>query len=183
MVKGLSEVKSIGDEFFGYTSTILTPFASLETLSFTDMLDWKDQLLGYDGDREAFCTLLDLHLEECPKLRGELPDVLPYLVKLVICECQQLDSSLPRLAQLNELDLRSCHVRLISRPRVVTKLTSLQLSNLSNEYLPECFLASLRHLVIRHYDLVVSLSEEGQNLPRRLEYVELENCHNLQKLP
>lgn len=41
MVKGLSEVKSIGDEFFGYTSTILTPFASLETLSFTDMLVGK----------------------------------------------------------------------------------------------------------------------------------------------
>ncbi|KAK4733235.1 hypothetical protein R3W88_007496 [Solanum pinnatisectum] len=183
MVKGLSEIRSIGDEFFGYTSTILTPFASLETLSFTDMLEWEDWLLGYDGDREAFCNLLELHLEECPKLRGELPDVLPCLVKLVICECQLLDSSLPRLPQLNELELRSCHVRLISSPREVTKLTSLQLSNLSNEYLPECFLASLRHLVIRHCDLLVSLSEEGQNLPRRLEYVELENCHNLQKLP
>ncbi|XP_015068562.1 putative disease resistance protein At3g14460 [Solanum pennellii] len=183
MVKGLRMVKSIGDEFLGYTSTILTPFASLETLSFTDMLEWEDWLLGYDGDREAFCNLLELHLEECPKLRGELPDVLPCLVKLVICECQQLDSSLPRLPQLNELDFRSCHVRLISSPREVTKLTSLQLSNLSNEYLPECFLASLRHLVIRHCELVVSLFEEGQNLPRRLEYVELENCHTLEKLP
>lgn len=79
--------------FLGYTSTILTPFASLETLSFTDMLEWDDWTLGYDGDREALCNLLELHLEECPKLRGDLPDVLPCLVKLVIFKCQQLDSS------------------------------------------------------------------------------------------
>ncbi|XP_055826478.1 putative disease resistance RPP13-like protein 1 [Solanum dulcamara] len=89
----LSEIKSIGDEFFGFTSTILTPFASLETLSFTDMQEWEDWLLGYDGDREAFYNLLENHLEECPKLRGELPDVLPCLVNLVICKCRQSDSS------------------------------------------------------------------------------------------
>ncbi|KAH0687915.1 hypothetical protein KY290_019578 [Solanum tuberosum] len=183
MVKGLSEIKSIGDEFFGYTST---PFASLQTLSFTDMLEWEDWLLGYDGDRKAFCNLLELHLEECPKLRGELPGVLPCLVKLVICECKQLDSYLPRLPQLNELELRSCHVRLISSPREVTKLTSLQLSNLSNEYLPECFLVSLRHL--GRYFLtnlqalaiqgcsVESLPEAMMNSISSLEYLSIHGC-------
>lgn len=130
MIKGLSEIKTIGDEFFGCTSTILTPFASLQTLSFMDMAEWEDWLLGYDGDREAFCNLLELHLEECPKLLGELPDVLPCLVKLVICEYQQLDSSLPRLPQLNELELRRCNIKLISSPRELTKLASLHLSNL-----------------------------------------------------
>lgn len=63
----------------------------------------------------------------------------------------------------------------------MTKLASLQLSNISNEYLPECFLASLWHLVIRNCDLLVSVFEEELKLPHRLEYVELENFHNLQK--
>ncbi|KAF3685513.1 putative anthocyanidin reductase-like [Capsicum annuum] len=191
MVKGLREIKSIGDEFFGDTSTILTSFTSLERLSFMDMLERQDWLFGHDGDREAFSNLLEFHLDECPKLRGKLPDVLPCLVKLVIYECQQLDSSLQRLPQLNELELRRCNIRMISSPCEVTKLASLQLSNLSNEYLPESFLQNLttverliisdctnlvhlsrnenelqyltylRHLVIRNCDLLVSLFEEG----------------------
>ncbi|XP_059318160.1 putative disease resistance protein At3g14460 [Lycium ferocissimum] len=213
MVKGLSEIKSIGDEFFGHNSTTLTPFASLETLTFTEMLEWEDWLFDCDGDMEAFSNLLELHLEECPKLRGKLPDVLPCLVKLVIYECQQLDSSLPRLPQLHELELRRCNIRLISSPCEVTKLASLQLYNISNEYLPESFLqnlttverliisdccelvhlsrnknelqylTSLRRLVIRNCDLLGSLFEEGQKLPHGLEYVELDSCHNLLKLP
>ncbi|KAK4354058.1 hypothetical protein RND71_026252 [Anisodus tanguticus] len=185
---------------------------SLETLTFTEMLEWEDWLFGCDGDREAFSIVLEIHLE-CPKLRGKLHDVLHCLVKLVIYECQQLDSSLPRLPELHELELRRCNIRLISNPREVTKLASLQLYNLSNEYLPESFLqnlttverliisgcfellhlsrnknelqylTSLRRLVIRNCDLLVSLFEDGQKLPHGLEYVELHSCHNLQKLP
>ncbi|KAI3445081.1 hypothetical protein Pfo_001746 [Paulownia fortunei] len=214
-IKGMLGIKSIGAEFYGYGYSSFRSFASLEKLSFTEMLEWEQwSSCTGDTDVEVFPTLLELYLEQCPKLQGDLPHHLSSLTKLVIHECEQLSSSLPSLPQLREMELKGCHHMLLSSTFEANSLTFLEIQNMRNLiYLPEGWLqylkrlerlvisdcselvhlarnknalqhlTSLMHLIIRSCSSMISMSEELQQLPQHVEYLELDCCHSLERLP
>lgn len=61
----------------------------------------------YAGCR-AFCHLRELHIENCPKLTGDLPSNLPSLTFLVIRDCKNLLCSLPTTPALRVLNIQNC---------------------------------------------------------------------------
>ncbi|KAL0397268.1 UNVERIFIED_CONTAM: putative disease resistance RPP13-like protein 1 [Sesamum calycinum] len=147
-IKGMLGIKCVGAEFCGSVYSSFTYFASLQKLSFKEMLEWERWSVS-SGDTvfNGFPNLLELHLEQCPKLRGDLPYYLSSLVKLVIVECEQLSSSLPRLPQLHEMELKGCHHMLLSGTSETNSLTSLEIQNMRNLiYIPQGWLVSLRRL-------------------------------------
>ncbi|KAG8391171.1 hypothetical protein BUALT_Bualt01G0160000 [Buddleja alternifolia] len=210
-IEGMLGIKSVGPEFSGYGYSSLRSFASLEKLSFKDMFEWEKWWFG-DTNIELFPALVELYLEQCPKLHGDLPYQLSSLTKLVICECEQLSSSLPRLPKLHEMELKGCHHHmLLSSTSKTNSLTSLEIHNMKDLiYLPEGWLRHLKSLerlvisdcselmhlarnkhelqhlkslVIRTCSSMISICEKLHQLPQQVEYLELDCLHSLERLP
>ncbi|KAL2337129.1 hypothetical protein Fmac_011575 [Flemingia macrophylla] len=99
-------IEIIGPEFCGNDSSII-PFRSLEILKFEEMSAWKEWF-SFDGHVESLSCLKELSIVRCPLLRKALPLHLPSLEKMVICECQHLEDSVPRAGNIQELELRRC---------------------------------------------------------------------------
>ncbi|KAJ7954544.1 Disease resistance protein [Quillaja saponaria] len=112
---GLDGVVAIGPEFYGNnSSSIVRPFGSLEILEFRDMLEWEDWCCFEDHIQgAAFACLQELHIQNCPKLTGKVPQHLPCLTKLVIDRCHQLESSIPRAPVMENLELKECKTVLL----------------------------------------------------------------------
>ncbi|KAK4592160.1 hypothetical protein RGQ29_016603 [Quercus rubra] len=109
-IEGLHGVSRVCSRFYGNGFCATNkPFKSLEKLTFKRMLEWKEWFT-YEGENEGgvFPNLRDLRIIECPKLTGDLPNLLPYLSVLKIIDCPQLDASLPRPSALRKLVLTSC---------------------------------------------------------------------------
>ncbi|XP_052733606.1 putative disease resistance protein RGA4 isoform X2 [Vigna angularis] len=97
---GFDETVSIDAYFHGNNSS---SFQSLKKLEFSDMKQWeKWECQAVTG---AFPNLQILSLKKCPKLKGQLPELLVPLKTLKITRCQQLEAFPPRTL---ELDLRHC---------------------------------------------------------------------------
>ncbi|KAL7204564.1 hypothetical protein ACSBR2_017606 [Camellia fascicularis] len=142
---------------------------------------------------ECLPCLKKLVIHESQQLTSSLPR-LPLLHELDLKGCDQallsglLDFSL--LASLNIHNIPN----LICLPegliRCLTELELLVIANCSElMYLTGSevglqHLTSLRHLVVQNCPLLVFLSkEEHQQLPGKLEYLELDSCLGLEKLP
>ncbi|RDX66572.1 putative disease resistance RPP13-like protein 1, partial [Mucuna pruriens] len=111
-------IEVIGPEFCGNDSSNI-PFRSLEILKFEEMSAWKEWC-SFEG--EGLSCLKELSIKRCPWLRRALPQHLPSLQKLVICECQQLENSVPKAASIHELQLRRCEkILLKDLPSSLTK--------------------------------------------------------------
>ncbi|XP_047322077.1 putative disease resistance RPP13-like protein 1 [Impatiens glandulifera] len=207
-IKGMTGIKSIGTELYGYHSQ---PFPLLETLSFEDMLEWEEW--STPSEVEGFPNLSQLCILRCPKLQGQLPNHLSQLSKLVLNGIQRMSSSLPRLPLLHELEVKECDQGIFSgeldfrnlvtlRMHSVSNLTWLhggmvrsltrveqlaivdcpRLAFLSNEEVGFEHLHCLKQLVVQNCPLLVFLFEE-KDMPGKLEYLELDSCHSLKKLP
>ncbi|XP_047158841.1 putative disease resistance RPP13-like protein 1 [Vigna umbellata] len=99
-ISGFDETVSIDAYFHGNNSS---SFQSLKKLEFSDMKQWeKWECQAVTG---AFPNLQILSLKKCPKLKGQLPELLVPLKTLKITRCQQLEAFPPRTL---ELDLRHC---------------------------------------------------------------------------
>lgn len=101
---------SVGAEFLGNrTSSATDSFPALEILRIEYMSAWEKWYPDAEnaGSR-AFSHLRELHIENCPKLRGELPGNLPSLTLLVIRDCKRLICSLPNAAALRVLNIQNC---------------------------------------------------------------------------
>ncbi|KAG2396563.1 hypothetical protein LR48_Vigan02g260100 [Vigna angularis] len=99
-ISGFDKVVSIDADFHGNNSS---SFQSLQRLEFSNMKQWeKWECQAVTG---AFPNLQILSLKNCPKLKGQLPDLLVPLETLEITGCQQLEAFPPRTL---ELDLRHC---------------------------------------------------------------------------
>jgi len=61
-ITGLDGIVSIGAEFYGTNSS----FVSLESLSFWNMKEWEE----WECKTTSFPRLQELHVKECPKLKG-----------------------------------------------------------------------------------------------------------------
>nr|KYP56515.1 Putative disease resistance RPP13-like protein 1 [Cajanus cajan] len=117
-------IEIIGPEFCGDDSSSV-PFRSLEILKFEEMSAWKEWF-SFDGHVEGLSSLKELSIMRCPWLRKALPQHLPSLEKLVICECQHLEDSVPKAANIHELELRSCeNILLKDLPSSLSKATIL----------------------------------------------------------
>ncbi|KAF7824653.1 dirigent protein 22-like [Senna tora] len=137
------------------------PFRSLQTLRFENMPQWEEWLPFTVTDEDsdgAFPCLRQLFLKNCPKLMKDLPKKLPFLAKLVITKCQQLEATIP--PTISELQLEYCE-------KVSMK-----------EHLPQ-----LLNLTISGYDAFeLPFGEGGLSAPN-LTYLLIDNCKNLQSLP
>ncbi|MED6107420.1 hypothetical protein PIB30_013777 [Stylosanthes scabra] len=149
-------VERVGLEFYGNTNS---PFRALEILTFKDMHRWKEWL-PLDIE-DFFPSLEELHIQNCPKLTGSLPQHLRSLNKLAIFKCS-IDS-LPRVPMLRELELIDCDA-LVSLPTEMmqgnTHIFKVSIYNCSSlEYVP------------------------ALGLPIRLELLYICKCRNIELYP
>ncbi|XP_022756847.1 putative disease resistance RPP13-like protein 1 isoform X2 [Durio zibethinus] len=174
--------------------------------------NWS-QPQGFEAAEKKFPQLYELVLRNCPELVGAVPNLITSLEKLSICECPQLADSFLSLPSLRELNLEQCDERFLTSFMDLTALTRLKIENISNlSSLPKgfsCFvslevlevedcggltslwekgarlgnLSCLKRLAVMKCPKLLWLIDEEEKLPSSLEYLEIEDCTNLEKLP
>ncbi|KAL8144515.1 hypothetical protein V2J09_017547 [Rumex salicifolius] len=123
-VEGLVKVVEIGPEFYGGntdSTSLFTPFPSLEALKFKEMCSWR-QWKSFQGEGIAFPKLKELCLDFCPSLIGEFPTNLPLLRKLDIRYYPNQTNTLQKLPSIKNLTLKRCRLPDL---HIITDLTSL----------------------------------------------------------
>ncbi|XP_057750864.1 putative disease resistance RPP13-like protein 1 [Arachis stenosperma] len=156
LIAKMTWLERVGLEFYGNTNS---PFRVLEVLTFKDMHRWKEWL--QIDIEECFPSLEELHIQNCPKLTGNLPQRLRSLNKLVIAKCSI--NSLPRVPMLRELELFDCD-ELMSLPREMMQ---------GNEHVSKVSIyncSSLKYV-------------PALGLPIRLESLYIGKCRNLKLYP
>ncbi|XP_034705128.1 putative disease resistance protein At3g14460 [Vitis riparia] len=158
-IEGMSGIKNIDVEFYGQN---VESFQSLESLTFSDMLEWeKWRSPSFIDEERLFPRLRELMMTECPKLIPPLPKVLSlHELKLKACNEVVLDSIAVDFNSLAALEIRDCK-----------EVTWLKLEKLGG----------LKRLRVCGCDGLVSLEEPA--LPCSLEYLKIKGCENLEKLP
>ena len=103
-ISGMNSVKTIDAGFYKKQDcSSVTPFPSLESLYIDDMPVWE---VWSSFNSEVFPVLKELYIENCPKLKGDLPNYLPALQTLKIKNCELLVSSVPKAPTLRTLKIR-----------------------------------------------------------------------------
>ena len=207
-IEGMSGIKDIGAEFYGQ---IAESFQTLECLTFSDMPEWEDWRFPSSLDEQGslFPRLCELKMWRCPKFVGKLPYSLSFLVKLQIVECPKLSNPLPKCSSLLELNVEACNGMLLGSNGLknFTSLVTLKMKKISDlNHVGERFvegltamedlsikdceelrwlrletLGRLKRLKVLRCDGLISLEEKA--LPCNLEYLKIEGCTNLEKLP
>ncbi|XP_020204209.1 putative disease resistance protein At3g14460 [Cajanus cajan] len=150
---GLDKIMVIDAAFYGSSSS---SFTSLESLKFSDMMEWETWELNATAG--AFPRLQHLSIKECPKLKGELPKQLLSLKTLNISCCRKLVASAPKAPKIHDLELENC-------------------GKLKFDYHP----ATLKRLTIVGQDMEESLlvSIEQMIPESSLEYLSIFNCPDM----
>jgi len=171
-IGGLDYIVSIDADFYGNNSST---FASLETLWFTNMKEWKE----WQCMTGAFPRLQSLFLINCPKLKGHLPEHLPHLKELTIVECEQLVASTPRTVEIEGVNMEtSSFDTLLSH----TPLEYLGIRRCPGMNIPinHCY-HFLVELIINEC-CCYSLTNFYLDLFPKLRNLILYGCHNLQMI-
>ena len=108
-ITGLFAIVLIGREFYrneSISSSVIIPFASLQTLVFEDMKGWKEW--DCKTVTNAFPHLQTLPIRNCPNLKACLPEQLPCLMKLEISCCEQLVASVSLSPSVHEMRIIKC---------------------------------------------------------------------------
>ncbi|KAK3422907.1 hypothetical protein EUGRSUZ_G03265 [Eucalyptus grandis] len=177
-IEGLTAVKSVGVEFYGYALSRGKPFPSLETLIFKDMLEWEEWSCSLDDKGiVTFPSLRELYIERCQNLKGKLPNHLPCLEKLVIHECKLLVSPLPRLPLLRRLDIKGCDALSLGTALDMSSLLSLQIRIIYNRH------TSLEYLYISGCYSLTSFPRTGEVIPTSFQQLSIDLCPDLESLP
>ncbi|KAF9598536.1 hypothetical protein IFM89_028068, partial [Coptis chinensis] len=133
-VGGMSSMKHIGHEFFGYNvgggrfDPEFVSFPKLKALVFRHMVEWEEWDFPFSKEMRIMPQLLELTLKDCPKLR-ELPALgrLESLEHLVIDNLKAVKQIRSEFCGLG-IDSSSCAAEVISFP----KLKKLQLRNMDD---------------------------------------------------
>ncbi|KOM57947.1 hypothetical protein LR48_Vigan11g098000 [Vigna angularis] len=105
-ISKMNSVKTIDAGFYKKDDcSSVRPFPSLESLYIYNMPCWE---VWNSFDSEAFPVLKNLCIEECSKLKGDLPNHLPALQTLRIRNCELLVSSVPGPLSLRTVEIRKC---------------------------------------------------------------------------
>ncbi|KAJ1437065.1 Virus X resistance protein-like, coiled-coil domain [Sesbania bispinosa] len=155
-IADFSGVETIGAEFYkndSDQSSSGVPFPSLKYLFFNRMSCWE---VWHSFESHAFPQLNYLKINDCPSLRGDLPNHLPTLKKLEVCGCPRLTGDLPNsLPALENLVIVRCQGLVSSLPRAssILELSICESNKLRLQELP----ISLQSLSIEGCELVESM--------------------------
>ncbi|KAK9200556.1 hypothetical protein WN944_015754 [Citrus x changshan-huyou] len=130
-VKGLKKLKSIESEVYGEGFSM--PFPSLEILSFENLPEcehWDTEIKG-NAPVDLFPRLQELSIAECPKLSGQLPELLPSLKTLVVSKCEKLVVPLSCYPMLCRLEVDECKELVCRTPIDFKLIKSVTISNSS----------------------------------------------------
>ncbi|KAK7393194.1 hypothetical protein VNO78_21712 [Psophocarpus tetragonolobus] len=184
---------SVGSEFLGNRNSSVTDFfPALEILRIEYMPAWERWYINAENaGRKAFCHLREFHIENCPKLRGDLPDNLPSLTLLVIRDCKRLLCSIPKARALRVLNIQNCEsVEFpVHEPWCHQSLTSLFLHDScdSLKFLPLDLFPNLKSLDIwgckNLEDLTVSASDATPPNFKSLHSLRIRHCPNFTSFP
>ncbi|ESW05578.1 hypothetical protein PHAVU_011G191400 [Phaseolus vulgaris] len=165
-IEGLDEIVRIDADFYGNNSST---FASLETLSFTNMKEWEE----WQCMTGAFPHLQDLSVTNCPKLKGHLPN-LPHLKNLCIKSCKQLVASTTRVVENEDVKMETSSFDMIGH-----HLESLSIFICPGMNIPinHCYHFLIQLHILQCCD---SLTNFPLDLFPRLCNLDLGNCRNLQ---
>ncbi|WVZ03288.1 hypothetical protein V8G54_024094 [Vigna mungo] len=169
----LDQIVRINADFYGNSSSA---FASLETLTFSNMKEWKE----WQSMPGAFRNLQSLRVTKCPKLKGHLPQQLSHLKKLTIGKCKQFVASIPRIVEIQDVQMEPSSFDMTG-PLV----SDIPLESLSIYSSPGMNI-SINHCY--HFLLQLSIlgNESLKNLPLdlfpKLWKLALGNCRNLQMI-
>ncbi|KAH9782669.1 putative disease resistance RPP13-like protein 1 [Citrus sinensis] len=130
-VKGLKKLKSIESEVYGEGFSM--PFPSLEILSCENLPEWEhwDTEIKGNVPVDIFPRLQELSIAECPKLSGQLPELLPSLETLVVSKCKKLVVPLSCYPMLCRLEVDECKELVCRTPIDVKLIKSMTISNSS----------------------------------------------------
>ncbi|KDO46212.1 hypothetical protein CISIN_1g047894mg, partial [Citrus sinensis] len=175
-VKGLKKLKSIESEVYGEGFSM--PFPSLEILSFENLAEWEHWDTDIKGNVhvEIFPRLHKLSIVECPKLSGELPELLPSLETLVVSKCGKLVVPLSCYPMLCRLEVDECKELANLRSLLICNSTALK--SLPEEMMENN--SQLEKLYIRDCESLTFIAR--RRLPASLKRLEIENCEKLQRL-
>ncbi|ESW05656.1 hypothetical protein PHAVU_011G198400 [Phaseolus vulgaris] len=166
VIRRLDEIVRIDADFYGNTSSA---FASLERLTFIDMKEWEE----WQCMTGAFPSLQFLSLQNCPKLKGHLPD-LPHLKDLFITRCRQLVASTPSGLEIEGVEMETSSFDMIGH-----HLKSLRISICPGMNIPinHCY-----HFLVNLeiFECCDSLTKFPLDLFPKLHKLNLSNCRNLQ---
>ncbi|GAU23575.1 hypothetical protein TSUD_385630 [Trifolium subterraneum] len=154
-------------------------FPSLEYLEFMDLPCWEMWHHSHDPDN-SFPVLKFLEINDCPKLKGDLPSHLPMLETIKIQGCNQLGSSLPKAFSIRELNIyQSNKVALDELPLSleVLRIQGTEVIESVFEAIAITLPTSLQRLYIM--DCLSPISFLGDCLPTSLKLLDIENCKNL----
>ncbi|XP_028224399.1 putative disease resistance RPP13-like protein 1 isoform X2 [Glycine soja] len=172
-ISNLDSVKTVDAGFYKNEDCLsVTPFSSLETLSIVRMYCLE---LWSTPESDAFPLLKSLTIENCPKLRGDLPNHLPALKKLKIA------SSLPRAPTLNRLEIRkSNNVSLHVFPLLLEwiEVEGSQMVESMIKAITSIEPTCLQHLKLS--DCSSAISFPGGRLPASLKALHISNLKNLE---
>ncbi|XP_017441717.2 putative disease resistance RPP13-like protein 1 [Vigna angularis] len=177
-ISNMISVKTIDAGFYKKNDcSSVTPFPSLESLYIYNMPCWEAWVAF---DSEAFLVLKDLYIQNCPKLKGDLPDHLPALQTLAIRNCELLVSSVPGTPTLRTLEIsESNKVAFHSFPLLVERIeiegspvVESMMEAITNIQ-PTC----LHHLSIK--DCSSDISFPGDHLPISLKTLIISGLNKL----
>ncbi|KAJ9685516.1 hypothetical protein PVL29_017527 [Vitis rotundifolia] len=175
-IAGIDGVQKVGQEFYGNIGpSSIKPFASLESLMFGWMREWKE----WDSFGLEFPCLKELYLYECPKLRKDLPKHLPKLIKLDIMKCGQLVCCLPMAPSIRYLMVESSDV--VRSAGSLTSLTSVHIRNVCKIPVELIQLHSLVELYVSDCPELKEMPPILHNLTS-LKHLEIEGCPILESL-
>ncbi|RYR71459.1 hypothetical protein Ahy_A02g005722 [Arachis hypogaea] len=194
-ISDFGSLESVGAEFYfnqnGESCLETPPFPMLETLSFEKMPCWKEwRSLEFN----AFRRLRELSINNCPMLRGDLPNHLPSLQSLQIWNCEQLSCCVPRSPELTSLRIEGGNeVRIGELPPLLREVSiagnyhvesaveaimHMQLSCLTSLCISDCS----SHIWFPVSGIPASLQQLTIRCCRKLEFQMDGQHHSLQEL-
>ena len=191
-VGGMELLEIVGPEFYGEvggSGCAFQPFPSLELLEFKNMSNWKEWLLPFEseGRKLPFPHLKSLHLLDCSKLKGQLPQHLPSLTEFQISECFELKTMPSTLQWITSIkkftvwkEIQGSLMENVSQCSL-EDITIRDCNNLPS--LPKMIVNSngLRNLSLYSLPSITSFPKDG--LPTSLASVSIYHCKNLAFLP
>ncbi|XP_027345111.1 putative disease resistance protein At3g14460 [Abrus precatorius] len=182
VLERMTMLKTVGQEFYCSIASCpsFQPFPSLESLMFKEMLEWEEWVpFESEGSNFPFPCLKSLCLSECPLLRGNLPNRLPWLKEVRIEGCNQLEG----FVSIEKCDSLQCLPRMILNANCLRDLTLRNIKSsisLPTDGLP----TSLQSLDIGGCERLEFVCDERWHKYTSLEYLGIsESCDSLVSFP